>query len=63
MLDCFCGSGTTAVYCMKFNRNFYGCELNETYFKKSVDRLCEIDSSFDKLYVKEDDKGNKNDKT
>ena len=62
VLDCFCGSGTTAVSCMKLNRNFYGCELNETYFKKSVDRLCEIDSSFDKLYVKEDDKGNEKDK-
>lgn len=51
ILDCFCGSGTCAVASINLERNFFGCELDKTYFKKSVDRLCEIDSSLERLYV------------
>ena len=31
VLDCFLGSGTTAVVCQETGRNFIGCEKDETY--------------------------------
>ncbi len=55
VVDCFSGSGTTAAACINTNRNFYGCEIDKTYFKKSIDRLCLMDSSLDKLYEKEEE--------
>lgn len=42
VLDCFSGSGTTAVACINLDRNFYGCELNREYFEKSIDRINKI---------------------
>lgn len=39
VLDCFSGSGTTAVASYNSNRNFIGCELSEEYFEKSKIRL------------------------
>jgi len=39
ILDCFLGSGTTALAAMNTNRKFIGCELDEDFFKKSLDRL------------------------
>jgi len=39
VLDCFLGSGTTAVACLKNQRKFTGCEVNEEYCKKSLDRV------------------------
>lgn len=39
VLDCFFGSATTAVACKNLNRNFIGCELNEEYYKKALDRI------------------------
>lgn len=39
VLDCFSGSGSTALACMKTNKNFIGCELNESYYQKSLQRL------------------------
>lgn len=39
VLDCFSGSGTIALACKKNNRNFIAFELDETYFKKSIERL------------------------
>lgn len=39
VLDCFCGSGTTAVASYNTNRNFIGCELSQDYFEKSISRL------------------------
>lgn len=44
VLDCFSGSGTTAVAALKTNRNFIGCELDGTYHRKSISRLCELDN-------------------
>lgn len=42
VLDCFSGSGTTAVACVNLDRDFYGCELNREYFEKSIDRINKI---------------------
>ena len=39
ILDCFSGSGTTAVACSKLNRRFIAIELNPYYYEKSVERL------------------------
>lgn len=39
ILDPFMGSGTTAIACIKNNRNFIGFENNEEYYKISIDRL------------------------
>ena len=39
VLDCFAGSGTTAIACHNTNRNFIGCELDETYYNKATDRI------------------------
>jgi len=42
ILDCFSGSGTTAVASILENRNFIGCELDKTYYNKSMKRIEEI---------------------
>ena len=42
VLDCFSGSGTTAVASILENRNFIGCELDKTYYDKSMKRIEEI---------------------
>lgn len=39
VLDCFSGSGSTAVACMATGRNFIGCERSEEYYEKSLERL------------------------
>ena len=39
VLDCFSGSATTAVAARETGRKFIGCEINENYFKKSLERL------------------------
>lgn len=41
VMDCFSGSGTTALACAKLNRNFIGCELHKEYYEKSILRLKE----------------------
>ena len=38
-LDPFMGSGTTAIACIKQKRHFIGFEKDETYWKKSVERV------------------------
>lgn len=45
ILDCFSGSGTTAVASLRNNRNFIGCELDSTYHSKSIERLYGINKS------------------
>lgn len=42
VLDCFSGSGTTAIACKKNNRNFIAIELNPKYWEKSVERLEQV---------------------
>lgn len=39
VLDCFLGSGTTAVACKETGRKYIGFEINEKYFKIAQDRL------------------------
>lgn len=39
VLDCFSGSGTTAISCLETKRNYICCELNEEYYKKSIERI------------------------
>jgi site-specific DNA-methyltransferase (adenine-specific) len=39
ILDCFSGSGTTAVACHNLNRRFICIEKDKEYFDASVERL------------------------
>ena len=39
ILDCFSGSGSTAVSCMKSGREFIGFELDKEYYDKSIERI------------------------
>ena len=39
ILDCFIGSGTTAVAAMRNNRNFIGFELQEKYYNIANERI------------------------
>lgn len=39
VLDCFSGSGTTAIASLKNNRNFIGCEINPEYYEKARARI------------------------
>ncbi len=41
VMDCFSGSGTTALAAYNTGRSFIGCELSEEYYKKSLMRLNE----------------------
>jgi DNA modification methylase len=42
VLDVFSGSGSTAVACINLDRQFFGCELNQTYYQKSLLRIQEL---------------------
>ena len=39
ILDCFMGSGTTAIAAKKLNRHFLGCENDKKFHKISLERL------------------------
>ena len=39
VMDCFSGSGSTAIGCYNTNRNFIGCELNKEFFYTSMERI------------------------
>lgn len=41
VLDCFSGSGTTAVACLETGRLFRGCEIDKDFYDKSILRLNE----------------------
>ena len=41
VLDCFMGSGTTGVACVQTGRNFFGIEIDPTYFKIAEKRIHE----------------------
>ena len=42
VLDCFLGSGTTAVACILENRNYIGVELNKKYYDIANKRISEL---------------------
>ena len=42
VLDCFLGSGTTAVACKMTERNFIGCDIIQEYVDIGNKRLGEI---------------------
>ena len=46
ILDCFMGSGTTAVACLLTNRNFIGFELEEKYYNIALKRIGKLDKSY-----------------
>lgn len=39
VLDCFAGSCTTGLAAFNTNRNFIGCEIDQEYYKKSLERF------------------------
>ena len=41
ILDTCAGSGTTAIACLNSNRHFICIERDETYYKKSLDRIAD----------------------
>lgn len=45
VVDCFSGSGTTALAAYNYGRNFMGCELSPEYFEKSLKRLPDLQES------------------
>lgn len=69
VLDCFLGSGTTAVACQQTNRRYIGFEINKDYYQIAVDRLNGLSVAdrrrknegqldlFDFMKEKENDKG------
>ena len=47
VLDCFLGSGTTAIAAHNTNRSFVGCELDKEFYEKTTQRLINRDISFE----------------
>ena len=45
VLDCFIGSGTTAVACQETNRQFIGFEIEPKWVKVANDRLNKVDAN------------------
>ena len=41
VLDCFLGSGTTAVVSKRLNRKFIGCEQDKKYYQLSLKNFAE----------------------
>ena len=50
VLDCFMGSATTAIAAINTNRNYVGCEIDEEFYNKSLERIkrCEAEKARDK---------------
>ena len=45
VLDCFMGSGSTAIACKLSNRDYMGCELDKEYISKAIKRI----NSYDRI--------------
>lgn len=45
VLDCFMGSGTTAIACQETNRQYIGFEISEKWCKVANDRLNKVDQN------------------
>lgn len=46
VLDCFSGSGTTAIAAYNQGRNFIGCELSKEYYSKTLSRFKSLNIAF-----------------
>ena len=53
VLDCFLGSGTTAIAALNTNRKFIGCEIEKDYFEKSLKRINNLALKQKELKLKE----------
>lgn len=53
VLDCFSGSGSTAVASILLNRRFIGCELDEKYCNIANARINEIIPQEQEEFLKE----------
>ena len=49
VLDCFMGSGSTAVASIRTGRNFIGCERDKEYYTKAKKRICDSQKTDTKL--------------
>jgi len=49
-LDCFLGSGTTAIAAIKENRKFIGIELEKKYIQLAVERISRETGLLSKSY-------------
>ena len=45
------GSGSTGVACINANRNFYGIELDDTYFEIAKKRIEEAEKLVNKPFL------------
>ena len=45
VLDCFMGSGATAIACKLSNRDYMGCELDKDYISQAIERI----NSYDRI--------------
>ena len=58
VLDCFMGSGTTAVVAAKLNRNYTGIEINPDYIDNHITiRVREAETGIDKDEARQGQKG------
>jgi site-specific DNA-methyltransferase (adenine-specific) len=39
VMDCFSGSGSTAIATYNTNRDFIGCEINKEFYDKAMERI------------------------
>lgn len=53
ILDPFMGTGTTALSCVKYNRNFIGIELVQEYVEYATKRIEEYKNEPEQLTIKE----------
>ena len=51
VLDCFLGSGTTAVACKNLNRDYIGIEINPKWYKIALDRLDGCDANGQQSFI------------
>jgi site-specific DNA-methyltransferase (adenine-specific) len=51
VLDCFVGSGTTAVACKELDRQFICCENNPKWHKVACDRLNKVDAHGQQSFI------------
>jgi site-specific DNA-methyltransferase (adenine-specific) len=51
VVDCFSGSGTTALAAKKLGRNYIGFELSENYVKVSNQRLIDYENKTKQLEI------------